>query len=81
MNGAKQRSGYQHVRLYGLRLWQVGWFDHILRDHESLERHAAYTLANPVRAGLVRGWEDWPYSGTSLSIEDEDFQGVLPTQG
>jgi putative transposase len=77
VNGAKQQSGYWHVRRYQSPLWQTGWFDHILRDDESLERHVSYTLANPVRAGLVEGWRDWPYSGTTLPIADDDFE----TQG
>ena len=81
VNGAKQRSGYWHVREYGLPLWQTGWFDHILRDDESLDRHVSYTLANPVRAGLVDRWEDWPYSGAMVSVAGEDFQRTLRTQG
>lgn len=67
INGARQRSGYWHVQRYSTPLWQTGWFDHIIRDHESIERHVSYTLANPVRAGLIDSWEDWPYSGTTVS--------------
>jgi putative transposase len=81
VNGAKQRSGYWHVRRYGVPLWQTGWFDHILRDDESLDRHVAYTVANPVRAGLVENWEDWPYSGAAITVADEDFQRMVRTQG
>ena len=77
---AKQRSGYWHVRRTSERLWQVGWFDHIIRDNESVERHVCYTLANPVRAGLVDRWDRWPYSGTSVPIADDDFQRVLRSQ-
>ncbi len=41
--------------------WQRDFFDHRLRDDESYEEKAAYVLHNPVRAGLVTRWEDWPY--------------------
>jgi hypothetical protein len=36
-------------------------FDHRLRRDESLDEKARYILANPVRAGLVKREEDWPW--------------------
>jgi len=41
--------------------WQTDFFDHRLRHDESFAEKAAYILANPVRAGLVTRWEDWPH--------------------
>jgi len=41
--------------------WQVGVFDRLLRREESAEQKWWYMRENPVRAGLVRQWEDWPY--------------------
>jgi putative transposase len=41
--------------------WQRDFFDHRLRNDESFEEKAAYILNNPVRAGLVARFEDWPY--------------------
>ncbi len=41
--------------------WQRNFFDHRLRNDESLEEKAAYIRGNPVRAGLVRSEEDWPH--------------------
>ena len=76
----KQRSGYWYARHFSEGLWQAGWFDHIVRDNESVERHVCYTLANPVRAGLIDRWDRWPYSGTSIPVSDEDFQRVLRPQ-
>ena len=55
------REGWKH-RLK--RLWQKGFYDHVLRDGESLEAAAWYVFENPVRAGLGRCGEDWPYSGS-----------------
>ena len=80
MHDAKQRTGYRHSRTHGSRLWQESYFDHIVRDEESVKRQACYILANPVRAGLIQKWDRWPYSGTTLDIADEDFQGVISTQ-
>jgi putative transposase len=41
--------------------WQSGSFDHLLRSDESAQQKWDYMRANPVRVGLVKRWEDWPY--------------------
>jgi putative transposase len=41
--------------------WQRDFFDHRLRSDESFDEKAAYILNNPVLAGLVARFEDWPY--------------------
>ena len=41
--------------------WQRGSFDRLLRSDESLHEKWLYVEENPVRAGLVDRWEDWPY--------------------
>jgi adenylate kinase family enzyme len=41
--------------------WQKGFFDHRLRQDESLEEKTQYIRMNPVRAGLVQRPEDWPH--------------------
>jgi hypothetical protein len=48
------------ARSLGIR-WQIDFFDHRLRNDESLDEKAAYILTNPVRAGLASNPEDWPY--------------------
>jgi putative transposase len=49
--------------------WQKGFFDHVLRSAESYSQKWEYVRDNPVRAGLVRKWEDWPYCGEIWPIE------------
>jgi REP element-mobilizing transposase RayT len=44
----------------GIR-WQRDFFDHRLRTEESLRDKADYILLNPVRKGLVKRAEGWPY--------------------
>ncbi|MGI6295003.1 MAG: REP-associated tyrosine transposase [Armatimonadota bacterium] len=44
------------------QLWQRSWYDHIARQEEDLLRICEYTMANPVRRGLVSDVENWPYS-------------------
>ena len=41
--------------------WQEGCFDRLLRSDESLSEKWEYLRQNPVRAGLVKRSEDWPY--------------------
>ena len=41
--------------------WQRDFFEHRLRRDESYREKADYVLNNPVRAGLVADWENWPY--------------------
>ena len=41
--------------------WQPGCFDRLLRSDESLHDKWLYIQENPVRAGLVTYWKDWPY--------------------
>lgn len=42
--------------------WQAESYDRVIRDTRELENSIAYTLNNPVKAGLVTKWQDWPYS-------------------
>lgn len=46
------------------KLWQRSFYDHILRRSKDAEGVVAYILNNPVEAGLVKDWEDWPWCGT-----------------
>jgi tRNA U34 5-methylaminomethyl-2-thiouridine-forming methyltransferase MnmC len=47
-------------------LWQDGFYDHVLRREEDSPAIAAYIVANPVRAGLVKSVTEYSYSGSSL---------------
>jgi hypothetical protein len=38
-----------------------GCFDRLLRSDESLHDKWLYVRENPVQAGLVKNWKDWPY--------------------
>ncbi len=54
------------------KLWQHGFYDHILRQEESIQGIARYILENPVRKGLVDDFRDYPFSG-SLIFEKSDL--------
>jgi REP element-mobilizing transposase RayT len=42
------------------RLWQKESFDTTIRDEKHLYYAIEYTLNNPVNAGLVNHWREWP---------------------
>ena len=49
--------------------WQKGFFDHVLRSGDSYSSKWEYVRENPVRAGLVKTWSDWPFVGEILDLE------------
>jgi putative transposase len=57
------------VALRAQRLWQPGFFDHVLRSEESYAQKWNYVRDNPVRAGLVKTADDWPYQGEVVVID------------
>ena len=42
--------------------WQKDSFDHFVRNEDELNNIIEYILQNPVKAGLVENWEDYPYN-------------------
>ena len=44
------------------RLWQPRFYDHVVRDTESLSAICDYILDNPLRAGLVASREQYRWS-------------------
>jgi REP element-mobilizing transposase RayT len=61
----KQWSSKRMAR--GLKLaggiWQEEFFDHVLRSSESYSQKWNYVKENPVRAGLVKRFDDWLFQG------------------
>jgi REP element-mobilizing transposase RayT len=48
--------------------WQEGFFDHVLRSHESYAQKWRYLELNPIRAKLCETPEAWPYQGEIVPI-------------
>jgi putative transposase len=62
MAAFRGRSSRVCRRVCGVRVWQRGYHDRVLRDHDPTERVVAYIVGNPVRAGLVSKARAYPYS-------------------
>lgn len=42
--------------------WETESYDHVIRSAREYGRVKAYVLNNPVKAGLVKDWREWPWS-------------------
>jgi len=42
--------------------WEHESFDHYIRNGAEWKRIVKYVLENPVKAGLVKSWKDWPWN-------------------
>ena len=49
--------------------WEKTFFDHVLRSNEYYSEKWEYVRNNPVRAGLAKNPEDWPYAGRLFDLE------------
>jgi len=65
----KQKAGYWFKSIYHDKLWQLGYYERVLRDDEATLMVVRYILENPVRKGLVQHFMDYPYLG-SLQVDD-----------
>jgi putative transposase len=64
----KQRSGFEFRKSRGEPLWEMSYYDHILRPAEQIEDVACYIWWNPVRKGLCSQPCEFPFTG-SQTIE------------
>jgi len=79
---------HQHVALSrankgGLCIWQKRFWEHQIRDEWDLQRHIDYIHYNPVKHGLVKSAEDWPWSTYHRYVEQghygttDGFAGIV----
>ena len=71
----KQGTGYWLKRQRSRISRQKGFYDHILRTDDDKATHIRYIVENPVRKGLVRHWQDYPFTG-SLGLDLAEYLGV-----
>ena len=64
MQRLKGRTAYKANQLLQRNgpFWQHESYDHLVRGTRELERINAYVVMNPVKAGLVENWEEWPFT-------------------
>jgi putative DNA methylase len=73
LKGSSAREANALLGLTGLPFWQDESYDHLVRSQQQFERIENYILQNPVRAGLARDAEEYPWSS--------GFGGLKPAAG
>jgi putative transposase len=75
----KGRFSYRLSREFGYagEVWQRGFSEVQVLDKRSFEQHCAYIAENPVKAGLVRSSEQYPYCYNSLARKKAAGTGDL----
>ena len=53
--------------------WQPESYDHVVRGERELVRIVRYVQNDPVLAGLVQDWQEWPWTYVK-----EEFGELLP---
>jgi len=79
----RRYTGYINTRMHVTgHLWQ-GRFGSVVMDEEHLAHAVRYVSLNPVRAGLVKRAQDWPWSSVAchLSGRDSNLAKVAPVLG
>jgi REP element-mobilizing transposase RayT len=83
MEDFKRWTGHRAAELISIgdRFWQREWFDHWSRSDREDDRIINYIRNNPVKAGLVKQWQDWDWTGTSLLPEGTKQDLPLDQEG
>jgi len=58
----KQQSGFWFRKTRNQDLWQINYYEHVLRSDEATSKVARYIMENPVRKGLAGNYTEYPYS-------------------
>jgi REP element-mobilizing transposase RayT len=76
MTKAKQYAGYYYPKRFSQPLWQRYGYEHVLRSDDAIYTVARYIVANPVRAGLVKQVENYPFVGSLVFTLAELLEGI-----
>ena len=60
----KLRTAFEFRKRHKCRLWEISFYDHILRKADSIEDVACYIWWNPARKGLCGLPSAFPHSGS-----------------
>ena len=60
----KQQAGFYYKKKRGSPLWQINYYEHVLRKEEDTKGVARYIFSNPMRKGLVEDFKDYKFLGS-----------------
>lgn len=72
----KQKTGFWLAKDTPLR-WQKDFYDHTIRSNEDVTAQVKYILDNPVRKGLVKSWEEYPFKGSIGCRLEDILNGIM----
>lgn len=72
LQSLKRHTAAQANKLLERRgaFWQSESYDHVVRDEKEFERILRYVVENPVKAGLVNHWQEWPWTYLIVDYPD-----------
>jgi len=73
----KQNFGFLYRKRIGTRtgrIWQLRFWDHIIRDENDMNHHIDYIHYNPVKHGLVRAAREYTHSSFTDYISEGYYQ-------
>jgi len=76
----KQETAIEFERKRNLRLWQLKYYDRILRSSDSLDRVAWYIWLNPVRKGFCETPADYPFPGSFTELGQRLLRSAAPLE-
>ncbi len=76
----KQETAFEFARRTSRSLWQVKYYDRILRRSDAADRVAWYIWMNPVRQGLCRMPMDYPFLGSFTEMGTRLLKGSPPME-
>jgi putative transposase len=65
----KIKSSRKHASEGHGVLWQRGFYERILRGQDTVEGVAWYIWLNPLRKGIVKNVEEYPYAGSFTGLK------------
>ncbi|MEW6456101.1 MAG: transposase [Acidobacteriota bacterium] len=62
----KQKTGFLYKKKFNNQLWEINYYEHVLRKEETIKEVAFYIFNNPLRKGIVKNYQEYPYSGSFM---------------
>lgn len=82
LSGNRKQTTPSRSRKGEVCIWQRRFWEHQIHDERDLQHHVDYIHYNPVKHGLVREVEEWPWSTyhryvkEGFYISNNDFENV-----
>ena len=75
LSGQRRKVTSSRARKGEVCIWQRRFWEHQIRDENDLQRHVDYIHYNPVKHGLVRDVDNWPWSTYHKYVKEGFYNG------